>query len=67
MDYQTYFERLEYILEAAEKGRIGSLGQLANHFECSERTIKRMIATLRSQGHAISYDRNVRRFVLQED
>ncbi|MFZ6011901.1 MAG: HTH domain-containing protein [Bacteroidota bacterium] len=67
MDFQTYYERLEYILETTEKGRLISLNQLAQNFNCSERTVKRMIATLRNRGHHIYYHRHAKRFVLREE
>lgn len=66
MDFQTYYERLDYILETTEKGRLMSLNQLAKTFSCSERTVKRMIALLRNQGHHIYYHRISKRFVLEE-
>jgi len=66
MDYKTYYERLQYILEITEKGRLLSLSQMAETFDCSERTVKRMIAMLREQGHPIYYDRNIGKFTIKE-
>jgi predicted DNA-binding transcriptional regulator YafY len=40
-----------------EKGRLTSLQQAAEKFDCSQRTIRRMINTLRKQGYPIKYNR----------
>ena len=55
MDYLTYTERLEQLLEMIEKGRLFSLKQASENFGCSQRTIIRMLNALREQGHDISY------------
>lgn len=47
--------RLEYLLEMIEKGRCISVQQVSECYNCSERTIKRMIAELRDEGHHIHY------------
>ena len=57
MDYLTYTERLNYLLEMIEKGQLLSLKQASEKFECSERTIQRMINELRGQGYHIKYSR----------
>lgn len=67
MDYETYLEKTNYLLEMSIKGRLISLGQAANKFGCATRTISRMLARLRRQGHPIHYDRALRRFVLKEE
>ena len=53
MDYLTYSERLNYLLEMIEKGQLLSLKQASEKFGCSESTIKRMLQTIRKQGHHI--------------
>jgi len=53
MDYLTYSERLNYLLEMIEKGQLLSLKQASVKFGCSESTIKRMLQTIRKQGHHI--------------
>jgi len=67
MDYETYFEKSNYLLEMSAKGRLISLSQAAGKFGCTSRTISRMLARLRRQGHHICYDRSVRRFVLKAE
>ena len=48
-------QKMEYLLEMIEKGRCISLKQIAEKFECSERTVGRMIAVLKEEGHEINY------------
>ncbi len=67
MDYETYLEKTNYLLEMSTKGRLISLNQAANKFGCAPRTISRMLARLRRQGHPIHYDRAIKRFVLKEE
>lgn len=67
MDYETYLEKTNYLLEMCSKGRLISLEEAANKFGCATRTISRMLARLRRQGHPIHYDRTIKRFVLKED
>jgi len=57
MDYLSYTEKLNYLLEMIEKGRLLSLKQASEKFDCSERTIRRMINRLREQGYQIKYSR----------
>ena len=55
-------QRLDYLLYMIERGRCQSLGQVASKFECSERTVKRMIYALKNEGHEIKYCRIKRCF-----
>ena len=57
---------MEYLLEMIEKGRCVSLWQIADKFEVSRRTVKRMIAELREEGHSIKYCRITGKFCLEE-
>lgn len=66
MDYETYQEKTNYLLEMIRKGRLISLSEAAGKFECTTRTISRMLARLRRQGHPVHYDRSLRRFVLKD-
>lgn len=59
--------RLEYLLELTEKGRFHSLKQIAYKFDCSERTVKRMVSELREDGYDIYYCRSSRRFFSEKD
>lgn len=55
MNYLERKEKLDYLLEMIEKGRCFSTIQVAEKFNCSERTIRRMINELRCVGHDIQY------------
>ncbi|WP_373009736.1 HTH domain-containing protein [Mucilaginibacter sp.] len=65
MDYRTYEQRLAYILEQIRKNRFRSLEVTADRFSCSVRTVKRMIAHLRDQGHEITYDRLQKKYIIK--
>jgi predicted DNA-binding transcriptional regulator YafY len=62
MDYISYTEKLNYLLEMIEKGRLTSLQQAAEKFDCSERTIQRMINILREQGYQIIYSKSDKKY-----
>ena len=47
MNFRERKERLDYLLEMVEKGQCVSLIQVAEKFDCSESTVKRMITELR--------------------
>lgn len=55
-------QKLEYLLVMIEKGRCISLEQVSEKFECSKRTIRRMIEELRVDGHDIQYCKTNRKF-----
>ena len=55
MNFIERKEKLEYLLEMIEKGRCISTIQISDKFNCSERTIRRMIDELRWIGHDIQY------------
>ncbi len=56
MDFITYAARLEYLIDLARKDKIPSPHTLGKKFECSERTVRRMINVLRDKGFVIKYD-----------
>ncbi|MCF8303279.1 MAG: HTH domain-containing protein [Bacteroidales bacterium] len=66
MDYLTYSEKLNYLLEMIEKGQLFSLKQASEKFGCSQRTIIRMINTLREQGHNINYCKTTRKYFVKK-
>jgi predicted DNA-binding transcriptional regulator YafY len=66
MNYLTYTERLNYMLEMIEKGQLLSLKQASEKFGCSQRTIIRMLNTLREQGHDISYCKVARKYFVKK-
>ena len=67
MDYRSYEQRLDYILELLDKGRFRSLADCAARFSCSTRTIKRMLNHLRDRGHDIQYDRLQKKYFIKKD
>ncbi len=66
MDYFNKFKRLEYLLEIIEKGQALSPTILANKFNCSEKTIRRMINDLRMIGHDVSFCRKKMIYFIQK-
>ena len=64
MDFITYNERLSYLLEKIEKGALYSPQQMAENFQCSERTIRRMIGRLRDKGFEIEYNKSDKKYYL---
>ncbi len=65
MNYLTYNEKINYLLEMIEKERLTSMKQASEKFECSRSTIKRMIKTLREQGHSIKYCHKTKIYFLE--
>ena len=62
MRYLERKQKMEYLLEMIEKGRCISLKQMAEKYECSERTVARMIADLKEEGHDIYYCKSIRKY-----
>lgn len=65
MDHLTYSKRLEYLLDLIRKERLSSPKELEDKFECSERTIRKMINDLRRDGHTIKYSRGRSRYFVE--
>ncbi len=64
----TYVERREkekHLLYLIEKGRLTSLEKVASDFDCSIRTIERMLNSLRNGGNQICYSRSKDRYFLK--
>lgn len=66
MNYRIYSDRLTYIKELIEKEQLSSPSQLAEKFECSERTIRNMINELRDEGLEIKYSRKKMKYFLNK-
>ncbi|WP_414693267.1 HTH domain-containing protein [Ohtaekwangia sp.] len=66
MDFFTYSQRLEYLLEIIKKGQLLSPHDLVNKFECTERTIRKMIGDLRRKGYKIKYSRREFKYTMEE-
>lgn len=67
MNYLTYTEKLNYLLEMIEKERLLSLKQASEKFECSQRNVIRMLNVLREQGHEIYYCKSTEKYLLKND
>ncbi len=64
MNYITYQKRLDYTLTLIQKEQLQSPVQLAQRFECSEKTARRMIQTLKNLGHNITYSKAERKYCI---
>ena len=64
MDYDLYQQRLAYLEDMVSKGRLHSLSQAAGSFDCSERTIKRMLSRLRNKGIFVKYSPTLGKFLI---
>ncbi len=62
MNYIDYHSKICYLKENISKGRVSSLSEMADKFECSERTVKRMLSNLREQGFNVQYCRKLNKF-----
>jgi len=60
-------KKIDYLLEMIEKERCISLSQIADKFEVSKRTVKRMLAELREEGHNIKYCNSQKKFRINKD
>jgi len=66
VNYRTYEKRLGYILELIEKKRFISVDAAAKRFDCSTRTVKRMLNHLREKGYGIVYDRKRKIYFIEK-
>ncbi len=63
----TYTERKQkqnYLLELIQNGRLFSLETVAVNFNCSKRTVERMLNDLRKEGYHIKYCRVQQKYFL---
>ncbi|WP_345004699.1 HTH domain-containing protein [Snuella lapsa] len=64
----TYTERKEkekYLLYLIKQNRLGSIEEVAENFECSIRTVERMLRELREEGHKIAFCRKTNKYFLK--
>lgn len=66
MTYQERKEKEKYLLYLIEHKRLCSLEKVANDFECSVRTIKRMIESLRNEDKNIRFCRKINKYFLEK-
>lgn len=67
MNYLAHTKRLDYLLEMIEKGRISSPKQIAQKFDCCDKTARNMINELREKGHNIKYIRALGKYLVKKD
>lgn len=65
MTYSEKKEKENHLLYLIENKRLCSLEKVANDYECSVRTLKRMITNLRYEGHNIIYCRQNNKYLLK--
>lgn len=65
MDYLTYTEKLNYLIEMIQNERLISSKQASEKFNCSERTIRRMLQALREQGSQIKYCQKIKKYFIE--
>ncbi len=62
MNFLDKKKRLDYLLELIIKGQCLSILQIALKFDCSGKTVKRMIGLLREEGNDIIYCKSSKKF-----
>ncbi len=67
MNFLDYSEHLDYLLEMIEKGRISSPKQIAQKFNCCDKTARNMVNQLREKGYNIKYDRDSEKYFIKND
>ena len=67
MDYIQKKERLDYLLELLKKERCNTIKDIAQKFNISQRTAKRMIETLRAMGYQITYSNFSHKYFIEKD
>ncbi|WP_165733829.1 MULTISPECIES: HTH domain-containing protein [Polaribacter] len=66
MTYPERKEKEKHLLYLIEQERLFNLKKIANDYECSSRTIKRMLLNLREEGFNIVYCRKCNKYLLKE-
>lgn len=65
MTYKERREHLETLLDNIKREKCISIKCIADKFNCSESTVKRMISDLRDEGNDIIYCRVSKRFKIK--
>jgi len=66
MTYSERKEKEEHLLYLLEQKRLCSLGKVADDFDCSVRTLKRMLENLRNEGKIIVYCRKTNKYIIEK-
>jgi biotin operon repressor len=61
MNFIERKKRFAYLLEIIEKGQYISTNEIADKFNCSSRTIERMVSELKKEGCKINYCRTLKK------
>lgn len=66
MTYSERKEKEKHLLYLIEQKRLIELEKVADDYECSVRTIKRMLSNLRNEGKTITYCRKSNKYLLKK-
>ena len=66
MTYSERKEKEEHLLYLIEQKRLCSLEKVADDFDCSVRTVKRMLVNLRNEGKIIVYCRKSNQYSIEK-
>lgn len=66
MTYSERKEKEKHLLYLIEHKRLYSLEKVASDYECSVRTVKRMLTNLREEGYAITYCRKKNNYFIKK-
>lgn len=66
MKYATYAQKTKTLLQFIQKKQGNSPISLAQKIGVSERTLLRMIAILKEEGHPVYYCRKTKKYLLKE-
>ncbi|NMH89376.1 helix-turn-helix domain-containing protein [Flavivirga algicola] len=66
MTYTEKKQKENHLLYLIEQERLFSLKKVANDYNCSIRTVKRMLSNLRDEGYVIKYCRKGKKYILKE-
>lgn len=66
MNYREYEEKKKYLLYLIYKERLFEAREAARKFSCSERTIFRIIESLKNQGYQIKWSRAQKKYFLAD-
>ncbi|WP_147677883.1 hypothetical protein [Algibacter pacificus] len=66
MTYPERKEKEKHLLYLIEQKRLYDLEKVAEDYDCSIRTIKRMLENLRNEGKTITYCRKSNKYILKK-
>jgi biotin operon repressor len=66
MTYSERKEKEKHLLYLIEYKRLHSLEKVASDYECSVRTVKRMLTNLREEGYNINYCRKNNNYFIKK-